>query len=56
MQSGFRRSFATESCLVYLHDYIRDEISKGKLVGMALLDVQKAFDSVNHKMLCERSD
>ena len=36
------------------HDYIRDEISKGKLVGMALLDVQKAFDSVTHEMLCEK--
>ena len=54
MQSGFRKSFSTDSCLVYLHDYIRDEISKGKLVGMALLDVQKAFDSVNHEMLCEK--
>ena len=40
--------------MVYLQDYIRDEISKGKLVGMALLDVQKAFDSVNHEMLCEK--
>ena len=27
MQSGFRKSFSTDSCLVYLHDYIRDEIS-----------------------------
>ena len=54
MQSGFRRSFSTDICLVYLHDYIRDEISKGKLVGMALLDVQKAFDSVNHEKLCEK--
>ena len=54
MQSGFRKSFSTDSCLIYFHDYIRDEISKGKLVGMALLDVQKAFDSVNHEMLCEK--
>ena len=54
MQSGFRKSFSTDSCLVYLHDYIRNEISKWKLVGMALLDVQKAFDSVNHEMLCEK--
>ena len=48
IQSGFRRSFLTDSCLVYLHDYTRDEI------GMALLDIQKAFDSVNHEMLCEK--
>ena len=54
MQSGFRRSFSTDICLVYLHDYIRDDISRGKLVGMALIDIQKAFDSVNHEMLCEK--
>ena len=39
--------------MVYLHTAL-DEISKWKLVGMALLDVQKAFDSVNHEMLCEK--
>jgi hypothetical protein len=30
------------------------EISKGNFVGLMMLDVQKAFDSVNHSMLCEK--
>ena len=53
-QSGFRKSFSTDTCLIYLHDYIRSEISKGRFVGLLMLDVQKAFDSVNHEMLCQK--
>ena len=54
LQSGFRSTFSTDTCLIYLHDYIRTNISKGNFVGMLLLDVQKAFDSVDHVMLCEK--
>jgi len=54
LQSGFRHSYSTDTCLVYLHDYIRTAWSKGEFVGMVLLDVQKAFDSVDHQMLCEK--
>jgi len=53
-QSGFRSKYSTDTCLVHLHDYIRSNISRGKFVGMLLLDVQKAFDSVDHVMLCEK--
>ena len=53
-QSGFRRKYSTDTCLIHLHDYIRREISHGFFVGMVMLDVQKAFDSVNHDMLCEK--
>ena len=54
LQSGFQRKYSTDTCLIHLHDTIRSEISKGKFVGMMMLDVQKAFDSVNHEMLCEK--
>jgi len=50
-QSGFRRGFSTESCLIHLSDFIRFEMDKGHMVGMLLLDLQKAFDSVNHDIL-----
>ena len=53
-QSGFRNNYSTSTCLVYLHDYIRSEVEKGKFIGMVMLDVQKAFDSVNHDLLCEK--
>ena len=54
LQSGFRTNHSTGTCLTYLHDYIRTEITDGKYVGMVMLDVQKAFDSVNHEQLCEK--
>lgn len=50
-QSGFRHGFSTDTCLIYLTDYIRFQMDKGHLVGMILLDLQKAFDTVNHSIL-----
>ena len=50
-QSGFRNSYSTESCLINLTDYIRTEIDNGKYCGMVLLDLQKAFDTVDHDIL-----
>jgi len=50
-QSGFRRQFSTESCLLHLTDYIRFEMDKGNFVGMILLVLQKAFDLVDHSIL-----
>lgn len=40
-QSGFRKSYSTESCLLYLTDLIRKEVERGNMCGMVLLDLQK---------------
>ena len=50
-QSGFRPSFSTDTCLIHLSDYIRKEWDKGNFTGMVVLDLQKAFDTVNHTIL-----
>ena len=51
LQSGFRSTYSTNTCLMYLYDYIRQECDKGNFTGMVLLDLQKAFDTVNHYIL-----
>ena len=53
-QSGFRKSYSTDTCLISLMDHIRMEISQGNYVGMVLLDLQKAFDTVDHDILCNK--
>ena len=53
-QSEFRKGHSTDTCLINLYDYIHSSISEGDYVGMVLLDLQKAFDTVDHKILCEK--
>ena len=51
LQSGFRKSYLTDTCLLHFIDYIKGEIDQGKFCGMVMLDLQKAFDTVNHDIL-----
>ena len=53
-QSGFRAGFSTDTCLVNLNDYIRSEISRGNFVGMVMIDLRKAFDTVDFNILLSK--
>jgi exonuclease III len=53
-QSGFRGRYSTDTCLIDLMDFIKAEMSKGSYVGMILIDLQKAFDTVDHGILCRK--
>lgn len=53
-QSGFRCNYSTDSCLIHLTDHIKSQTSKGLYTGMIMLDLQKAFDTVDHGILCQK--
>ena len=53
-QSGFRSSSSTNTCLIHLLDHIKIKNANGLFTGMILLDLQKAFDTVDHNILCSK--
>ena len=54
-QSGFRKFHSTDSCLSYLQDKVAKGFDSGLLTGMILIDLQKAFDTIDHKILIEKT-
>ena len=53
-QSGFRGSYSTDTCLINLIDHIKILKSKSMFAGMVLMDLQKAFDTVDHIILSRK--
>ena len=42
------------SCLIHLSDYILNNQDKGEYTDMVVIDLQKAFDTVNDKILLSK--
>ena len=53
-QSGFRKSHSTDACLSFLNDKILKGFDYGLVTGMILIDLQKAFDTINHDILLKK--
>ena len=54
LQSGFRSAYSTDTCLIHLFDHIKSQTSKGLFTGMVMIDLQKAFDTVDHQIVCNK--
>ena len=55
-QSGFRKNYSTNSCLSYLCDKVKKGFDSNLFTGMILIDLQKAFDTINHEILLKKMD
>ena len=53
-QSGFRKNHSTGTCHSYLNDKILKGFDDGLVTGMILIDLQKAFDTINHGILLKK--
>ena len=53
-QSGFRQLHSTLTCLLKNTDDWYSGLDLGKLVGLVFIDLKKAFDTVNHDILCQK--
>lgn len=53
-QHAYRKNHSTHTCLSEALNYIYEENDKGNLVGIASLDLSKAFDTINHSHLIHK--
>ena len=53
-QSGFRLLFSTLTCLLKTTDVWYDGFDNGYMKGSVFIDLRKAFDTVNHELLCQK--
>ena len=53
-QFGFRGNHSVNHAIISITEYIRDQIDKGEYVCGIFVDLEKAFDTVHHDILCDK--
>ena len=54
LQSGFRKSFSTDTALIRLTDERLLNLDKENVTGLVMIDHKKAFDFVDHTLLLQK--
>jgi hypothetical protein len=53
-QYGFRKSYSTTHTILNIIERIRQSLDKGQFACGIFVDLQKAFDTVDHAILCKK--
>lgn len=53
-QSGYRKACSTITALIKIENDIREALDNKLVTVMVLLDFSKAFDSIDHRLLCNK--
>lgn len=53
-QCGFRQGYSTATALANVTSDIIEAIDDGKISALVLLDFSKAFDTINHQLMCAK--
>ena len=53
-QFGFRAKHPTNHALISLSESIKSYLDTKQVVGGIFIDLEKAFDTVNHSILCDK--
>ena len=54
LQSGFRPGYSTEITVLRVLSDILQDVDRGDLAALVLLDLSAAFDTVDHEILLQR--
>ena len=54
--TGFRKNHNTQHCLLKMLEKWKEALDKGNFVDATLLNLSKAFDSLNHDLLIAKRE